>query len=101
LDVANLLHMDFLSPHSLPSLYTKTILSLCATASFVESGENARPRTRNVFGPAGSEGLVLNLSRLVPASSKSWTTRSTVTHAMRFAFGLLRTTRRARGVVRG
>lgn len=42
----NLLQMDFLSPHSSPSLYTNTMLSLCPMASLVPSGEKAMPRTR-------------------------------------------------------
>jgi hypothetical protein len=42
----NLLQMLFLSPHSEPSLYTKAMLSLCAMASFVLSGDHAMPRTR-------------------------------------------------------
>ena len=41
----NLLQIDFLSPHSVPSLYTKTMLSDCAIASFDESGDHAIPRT--------------------------------------------------------
>ena len=91
------MQMDFLSPHSTPSLYTKTMLSLWAMASLVESGLNAMPRTTKFFGPSGLDGLVENLSRLSPLSSKSWTTRSVVTAAMRFELGLLGRTRVRRG----
>jgi hypothetical protein len=34
----NLLQIVFLSPHTFPSLYTKTISSLCATANLLLSG---------------------------------------------------------------
>ena len=77
----NLLQIDFLSPQSLPSLYTKTMLSLCATASFDESGDQAMPRTTYVLAPLGSAGLVENLSRRSPRSSHRCTTRSVVTMA--------------------
>jgi hypothetical protein len=79
----NLLQIDFLSPHSLPSLYTKTMLSLCAMASFAESGDQHMPRTTYVFDPFGSAGLVENLSRRSPFSSHKCTTRSVVTMASR------------------
>ena len=71
----NLLHMVFLSPHSSPSLYTKTILSLWAIANLVESGEKLMALTTYVFGPL-SAGLVENLSAGRPWSSNSRTTRS-------------------------
>ena len=86
----NLLQMLFLSPHSAPSLYTKTMLSLCPTASFVEQGEKAMPRTTKFFGPSLCAGFVLNLSRFAPESSNICTTRSVVTAARRLALGLLR-----------
>ena len=79
----NLLQIDFLSPHSAPSLYTNTILSLCATASFDESGDQAIPRTTYVFVPLASAGFVENLSRRSPRSSHRCTTRSVVTIASR------------------
>ena len=90
LDCKNLLQMDFLSPHSKPSLYTNTMLSLCAMASLAESGENAIPRTTKFLTPSGCAGLVENLSLRSPFSSKSWTTLSVVTAAMRLEFGDLR-----------
>ena len=63
------------------------MLSLCAIASFAESGENAIPRTTKFLRPSGDAGFVENLSRRSPSSSKSCTTRSVVTAAMRFEFG--------------
>jgi hypothetical protein len=57
------------------------MLSLCATASFVESGENAMPLTRYMPGPLESAALVLNLSFLSPASSNKWITLSAVAAA--------------------
>ena len=36
------MQITFFSPHSVPTLYTKMMLSLCATAILVESGEKAR-----------------------------------------------------------
>ena len=83
LTCGNLLQIDFLSPHSAPSLYTNTILSLCAIASLHESGDQAIPRTMYVFGPFASPGFVENLSRRSPFSSQRWTTRSVVTIASR------------------
>mmetsp|Transcript_13976 Transcript_13976/g.52184 ORF Transcript_13976/g.52184 Transcript_13976/m.52184 type:complete len:200 (+) Transcript_13976:1904-2503(+) len=82
----NLLQMLLRSPQSAPSLYTKTMLSLCAIASFVLSGLNAIAFTRYVFGPF-SAGFVANLSRFSPLSSNSVTTRSTVHTARRMLFG--------------
>ena len=97
----NLLQMLFLSPHSAPSLYTKTMLSLCPMASFVEQGENAMPRTTKFFGPSLCAGFVLNLSRFAPESSNICTTRSVVTAARRLALGLLFRRRREGRVSRG
>ena len=57
----NLLQIDFLSPHSNPSLYTKTMLSLWAMASLEESGEKCMALTTYVLGPL-SAGFVENLS---------------------------------------
>lgn len=71
----NLLHIDFLSPHSSPSLYTNTMLSLWAMASFVESGENCMALTTYVFGPL-SAGFVENLSICSPWSLNNLTTLS-------------------------
>jgi hypothetical protein len=67
----NLLQMDFLSPHSSPSLYTKTMLSLCAMARRVLSGEKAMPRTRKVLGPCEIVGKyrATRVVRLVYAPS--------------------------------
>ena len=52
----NLLQMDFLSFQSEPSLYTKTMLSLCATASFWLSGENSIALTMYVRTACPSRG---------------------------------------------
>ena len=41
----NLLQMTFFSPHCSPIRYTNMILSVCATASLVLSGEKPRPFT--------------------------------------------------------
>ncbi len=64
-------------------LYTNTMLSLCAIASFVESGEKAIARTMYVLGLLASAGLVLNLSRFSPFSSNKYTTLSVETPASR------------------
>lgn len=64
------------------------MLSLCATASLVESGDHASPRTKYVLGPALSAGLVENLSCFSPLASNSTTTRFAVTTASLALFGL-------------
>lgn len=76
---ANLLQIAFLSPQLSPILYTKTILSDCATASFVESGPKAKDLMIYDRLPfSGWLGLVENLSRLSPFSSNKRIVRSEV-----------------------
>lgn len=80
----NLLQITFLSFHVPPNLYTYTMLSLCATASRVESGLNAIPRiTYESLPLLWSAALVENLSRFSPFSSYKTIVRSDVATAKR------------------
>lgn len=80
----NLLQITFLSDHVVPNLYTYTILSLWATANFVESGLKAIWRIVYDSLPLlWSNGFVANLSRFSPFSSYNKIVRSTVATAKR------------------